>query len=98
MGLLDQADFSVFKQAETWKAFGIAALMFVSISFAALSMFDSMDEVFASDVDPIPIPNLVFESLNRTGHPGNFIPGAPKPLDLDRTLAQNIKSQEQPDP
>ena len=67
MGLLDQADFSVFKQAETWKAFGIAALMFVSISFAALSMFDSMDEVFASDADPIPIPNLVFESLNRTG-------------------------------
>ena len=49
MGLLDQADFSVFKQAETWKAFGIAALMFVSISFAAISMFDSMDEVFASD-------------------------------------------------
>jgi len=30
MGLLQQADFGVFKQAETWKAFGIAALMFVN--------------------------------------------------------------------
>ena len=67
MGLLGQADFGVFKQAETWKAFGIAALMFVTISFAALSMFDSMDDIFASDAEPAPIPNIVFESLNRSG-------------------------------
>jgi len=66
MGLWEQADFGVFKQAETWKAFGIGALMFVTISFAALSMFDSMDDVFASDAEPAPIPNIVFESLNRS--------------------------------
>ncbi|MCP2504470.1 MAG: hypothetical protein NLN65_04160, partial [Candidatus Poseidoniaceae archaeon] len=66
MGLLEQADFNVFKQAETWKAFAIGALMFVTISFAALSMFDSMDDIFASDADPAPIPNIVFESLNRS--------------------------------
>ena len=65
-GLWGQADFGVFKQAETWKAFGIAALMFVTISFAALSMFDSMDDIFASDAEPAPIPNIVFESLNRS--------------------------------
>ena len=64
---LKQADFGVFKQKETWKAFVIAALMFVTISFAALSMFDSMDEIFESDAEPVPIPNIVFESLNRTG-------------------------------
>lgn len=64
---LKQADVGVFKQADTWKAFGIAALMFVTISFAALSMFDSMDEIFASDAEPAPIPNIVFESLNRSG-------------------------------
>jgi len=67
MGLWEQADFGVFKHAETWKAFGIAALMFVTISFAALSMFDSMDDIFASDAEPAPIPNIVFESLNRSG-------------------------------
>jgi len=67
MGLWEQADFGVFKQAETWKAFGIGALMFVTISFAALSMFDSMDDIFASDAEPAPIPNIVFESLNRSG-------------------------------
>ena len=71
LNLYEQADFGVFKRSETWKAFGIAALMFVTISFAALSMFDSMDEVFASDAEPAPIPNLIFESLNRTGIESN---------------------------
>lgn len=66
MGMLQQVDFGVFKQTETWKAFAISAVMFVTISFAALSMFDSMDEIFQSDADPAPIPNIVFESLNRT--------------------------------
>ena len=61
-----QADLGVFKRSETWKAFGIAALMFVAVSYAALSMFDSMDDIFASDAEPAPIPNIVFESLNRS--------------------------------
>ena len=65
-GTLKQADFGVFRQADTWKAFGIAALMFVTVSYAALSMFDSMDDVFASDAEPAPIPNIIFESLNRS--------------------------------
>ena len=67
MGMLDNIDYGVFKRSETWKAFGIAAIMFVVISFGALTMFDSMDEIFQSDADPEPIPNMVFESLNRTG-------------------------------
>ena len=66
MGMLDTMDLGVFKRLETWKAFAIAAVMFVSISFAALSMFDSMDDIFQSDAEPEPIPNMVFESLNRT--------------------------------
>jgi len=67
MGLLDQADFGVFKEKTTWQAFVIALIMFGTISFAALSMFDSMDELFQSDAEPAPIPNIVFESLNRSG-------------------------------
>ena len=66
MGLLDQADWGVFKEKSTWQAFAIAVVMFGAISFAALSMFDSMDELFQSDAEPAPIPNLVYESLNRT--------------------------------
>lgn len=66
MGLLEQADFGVFKEKATWQAFVIAVVMFGTISFAALSMFDSMDELFQSDAEPAPIPNLVFESLNRS--------------------------------
>ena len=65
MGLLDQADWGVFKQKDTWQAFAIAVVMFGTISFAALSMFDSMDELFQSDAEPAPIPNIVYESLNR---------------------------------
>ncbi len=66
MGLLDQADWGVFKQKDTWQAFAIAVVMFGAISFAALSMFDSMDELFQSDAEPAPIPDIVFESLNRS--------------------------------
>ena len=67
MGLLDQADWGVFKRKDTWQAFAIAVVMFGAISFAALSMFDSMDELFQSDAEPAPVPNLVYESLNRSG-------------------------------
>ena len=73
MGLLEQADFAVFKQKATWQAFGIAVVMFGAISFAALSMFDSMDELFQSDAEPAPIPNLVFESLNRSDVEGGLV-------------------------
>ena len=66
MGFLDQVDFGVFKEKTTWQAFGVALVMFATISFAALSMFDSMDELFQSDAEPAPIPNIVFESLNRS--------------------------------
>ena len=67
MGLLKQADWDVFKRSETWKAFGIAVIMFGTIAFAGLTLFDSMDEIFESDADPAPIPHIVIDSLNRTG-------------------------------
>lgn len=67
MGLLQQADWDVFKRSETWKAFGLAVVMFGTIAFAGLTLFDSMDEIFESDADPAPIPHIVIDSLNRTG-------------------------------
>ena len=73
MGLLEQADFGVFKEKATWQAFVIAVVMFGTISFAALSMFDSMDELFQSDAEPAPIPNIVFESLNRSSVEADFV-------------------------
>ena len=67
MGILQEADWGTFKRKETWQAFGIAVVLFVTISFAALSMFDSMEEIFQSNAEPEPIPNIIIESLNRTG-------------------------------
>ena len=72
MGMLDQVQWSVLKEKQTWKAFVIAILMFSTVSFAALTMFDSMDEIFQSDADPEPIPNIIFESSNRTGIEDNL--------------------------
>ena len=66
MGLLQQADWDVFKRSETWKAFGVAVIMFGTIAFAGLTLFDSIDDIFESDADPAPIPDIVFDSLNRT--------------------------------
>ena len=72
MGVLDQADWGVFKRSETWKAFGVAVVLFGVIAFAGLSLFDSMDEIFQSDADPAPIPEIVIDSLNRDGIESNF--------------------------
>ena len=72
MGMFDQADWGVFKRSETWKAFGIAVVLFGVIAFAGLSLFDSMDEIFESDAEPAPIPEIVIQSLNRTGIEENY--------------------------
>ena len=36
-------------------------------------MFDSMDEIFQSDADPAPIPNMIFESLNRSDYESSLV-------------------------
>jgi len=72
MGLLDQVQWSILKEKQTWQAFAIAIVLFSTISFGALTMFDSMDEIFQSDAEPEPVPNMIFESLNRTGIEDNM--------------------------
>ena len=72
MGMLDQADWGVFQRSETWKAFGVAIVLFGVIAFAGLSLFDSMDEIFESDAEPAPIPEIIVQSLNRTGIEDNY--------------------------
>ena len=67
MGFLDTADWGTFKRSETWKALGIAVVLFGTIAYASLSLFGSLDALFQSDAEPEPIPEMVFESLNRTG-------------------------------
>ena len=67
MGVLDQADWATFKRSETWKALGIAVLLFGTIAYASLSLFGSLDALFQSDAEPEPIPEVIFQSVNRTG-------------------------------
>ena len=69
-----QADLGVFKQAETWKAFGIAALMFASLFRLLLSPCSTAwMKSSPRMLILLPIPNFVFESLNRTGIESNVI-------------------------
>ena len=72
MGILEQADWGVFKRSETWKAFGVAIVLFGAIAYAGLSLFDSMDEIFQSDAEPAPIPEIVIDSLNRDDIEANY--------------------------
>ncbi len=67
MGVLDQADWATFKRSETWKALGIAVLLFGTIAYASLSLFGSLDALFQSDAEPEPVPEVIFQSVNRTG-------------------------------
>jgi cytochrome c-type biogenesis protein len=67
MGLLDTADWGTFKRAETWKAFGIAVVLFATIGYASLTLFGSMDGLLQAEGEAEPMPDVVFHSLNRTG-------------------------------
>jgi len=60
-------DFSIFTLGGTWKAFGIAVVLFSVIGYAALTVFGLSSTMFASSDEAEPIPDLLFPTLNRTG-------------------------------
>ena len=60
-------DFSVFTHAGTWKAFGIAVVLFAMIGYAGLTVFGLSTTLFATSEEADPIPDLLFPTLNRTG-------------------------------
>ncbi len=72
MGMLDQVDFGVFKRKETYTALVISVILFTTIAYSSLTMFGSLDQIFSSDAEPAPIPEITIESLNRTGIESNY--------------------------
>ena len=72
MGFMDQVDIGVFKRRETYIALGISVVLFGVIAYSSLAMFGSFDNIFESDADPAPIPDISIESLNRTDVEANI--------------------------
>jgi cytochrome c-type biogenesis protein len=76
MGLKERfgVDLGVFKEATTWKAFGIGLVMFSIIGYAGLSMFDFASSGYGVDRDNIRLaPDFEVETVNRTVEESQYV-------------------------
>ena len=61
-------DFSVFKESNTWKAFGIGIILFSLIGYAGLSVFGLTSDSYGVDRSTARLaPDFEMLTLNRTG-------------------------------
>jgi cytochrome c-type biogenesis protein len=73
MPILDQIltrtgmDLRTFSRKETYQALGIGLMLFSVIAYAGLSVFGLSSSMFAQSGESIPIDELEFQTLNRTG-------------------------------
>ena len=69
MGLQERLglDFGVFKQKQTWQAFGISIVLFSIIATAALTLFDSAAKGFGTSDEAELATDFVVETANRSG-------------------------------
>ena len=65
-------DVGVFTEKDTWNAFFISVLMFSTIAWAGLSIFESTSASFGPSDDVEPTPDFVTQNLNRTAYETNF--------------------------
>ena len=65
-------DVGVFTEKDTWNAFFISVLMFATIAWAGLSIFESTSASFGTSDDVEPTPDFVTPTLNRTAYETNF--------------------------
>ncbi|MDP6906867.1 MAG: cytochrome c biogenesis protein CcdA [Candidatus Thalassarchaeaceae archaeon] len=60
-------DVGVFSEKQTWIAFCISVVMFTFIAWAGLSVFGFSTALLNEAGEPEQVPDVVFETLNRTG-------------------------------
>ena len=60
-------DLRTFTRKETYVALGIGIMLFSVIAYAGLSVFGLSSSMFAQSGESIPIDELEFQTLNRTG-------------------------------
>ncbi len=60
-------DFSVLRQKDTWKAFGIGLVLFCVIGFASLSLFGLSTSIYGVSDEIEPVSDFIAPTMNRTG-------------------------------
>ena len=65
-------DLRTFARKETYVALGIGLILFSLIAYAGLSVFGISSTMFAQSGESIPIEELEFQTLNRTGIEDNI--------------------------
>ena len=60
-------DVGIFAEKQTWVAFAISVVMFAGIAYAGLTVFGLSASLMSSAGEPEQVPDLEFETLNRTG-------------------------------
>lgn len=65
-------DLRTFTRKETYVALGIGLILFSLIAYAGLSVFGISSTMFAQSGESIPIDELEFQTLNRTGIEDNI--------------------------
>ena len=75
MGLKDRygVDLGVFKEPLTWKAFGIALVLFSIIGYSGLSLFDLASSNYGVADDVRLAPDFEIETLNRSIEEGDHV-------------------------
>tara|TARA_B100001996_G_scaffold202150_2_gene154801 strand:- start:19 stop:1470 length:1452 start_codon:yes stop_codon:yes gene_type:complete len=60
-------DFGVLKEGDTWKAFGVAIVLFCVIGYASLSLFGLTSSIYGVSDDVNEVPDWIAPSMNREG-------------------------------
>jgi cytochrome c-type biogenesis protein len=60
-------DVGIFAEKQTWFAFAISVVLFTVIAWAGLSVFGLSTQLMSSTGDPEQVPDIEFETVNRTG-------------------------------
>jgi cytochrome c biogenesis protein CcdA/thiol-disulfide isomerase/thioredoxin len=60
-------DFSILKDSDTWKSFGIAVILFSIIGYSSLSLFGMSTSAYGLSDDIRTTPDFLVPTMNRTG-------------------------------
>ena len=65
--LTQRLDFSILREGDTWRAFGVAVVLFCIIGYSSLSLFGMTSSIYGVSGDVNEVYDFEAQSLNRTG-------------------------------
>ena len=67
VSLTQRLDFSILREGDTWRAFGVAVVLFCIIGYSSLSLFGMTSSIYGVSGDVNEVYDFEAQSLNRTG-------------------------------